>query len=162
MKNIADNKYAKFGEISSRQSRANLVQQKCVETRRRVCIRCDAPLTGQRTKFCSNVCRNRQHSYNWRVLNKLIKRPGVGSGRAQGFGKKHHSYKTGILNFSKRAFNYYEHICKNCKAKKNLLVHHKNCDRTNNSLRNLVVLCKKCHQAIHCKRDPVTGRYIKG
>lgn len=43
----------------------------------------------------------------------------------------------------------------------NLLIHHIDHDRKNNDISNLIVLCKKCHQEHHTKRDPKTGKYLK-
>jgi len=42
--------------------------------------------------------------------------------------------------------------CSICLSIKRLEVHHIDQDRKNNSLKNLVILCKSCHSKIH-KRD---------
>lgn len=49
--------------------------------------------------------------------------------------------------------------CEWCSSKDNLLVHHKDHNRKNNDISNLTVVCKKCHQRHHVKRDPITGRF---
>ena len=51
-------------------------------------------------------------------------------------------------------------VCAWCGSTENLLTHHKDHNRRNNDLDNLVAICKKCHQTHHVKRDPVTGRFI--
>lgn len=162
MKNIADNKRVKLGETSIEAIPSQAVTTEGVETRRHVCIRCGGSLLNRRIKYCSDRCAHTVISYNWRVTHGIIKNPGVGKGNAQGFWKKHHSYETGIKNFSKKGFEYYGRKCGECGSLENLLVHHKNHNRQDNSIKNLVVLCKGCHQEIHCRRDPETGRYIKG
>jgi hypothetical protein len=39
--------------------------------------------------------------------------------------------------------------CLFCKSKKFLQVHHKDMNRKNNNLNNLIVVCMKCHKLIH-------------
>lgn len=137
----------------------------CVETRRRACIRCNNEISPKKyssAKYCSEICRDRDGSYRYRVKHGLIKNPGVGSGNNQPIGPTHPTYKNGIGSFAKRAFERYEHKCAWCKSKRHLLVHHKNHDRTNNRLSNLIIVCKSCHQKHHTKRDPKTGQYMKG
>jgi hypothetical protein len=51
--------------------------------------------------------------------------------------------------------------CSLCGSMDNLLIHHIDHDRKNNDISNLIVLCKKCHQEHHTKRDPKTGKYLK-
>ena len=161
VKNNAESKLAKFGETSARNGGGNpepsRVTAEGVETRRRVCIRCSNELSGQQKKFCSQRC----NSY-WHKLQKGdFKLPGAGSGGNQ-LGEKNHSYKNGIGGFSKKAFAHYGKKCNQCGSIDNLLVHHKDHDRNNNAPTNWEVLCKRCHQMHHCKRSPVTGKYIKG
>jgi len=42
-------------------------------------------------------------------------------------------------------------ICSSCKTKDErvLVAHHKDCDRKNNNLKNLLWLCRNCHYLIH-------------
>ncbi|MBT7930276.1 HNH endonuclease [Candidatus Peregrinibacteria bacterium] len=163
--NNAENKLAKFGETSAHNGGGNpelsLKKQESVETRRRVCKKCDNVLPKRRQKFCSDKCRNAFNSHAWRIKKGLIKKPYSGSGGNQS-GKDNHMYKNGIRNFSLRAFEYYGKTCNRCESEKNILTHHKDHNRQNNNIENLEVLCKKCHQKHHCTRDQVTGRYIKG
>lgn len=157
----AESKPAKFGETLALKSKGNpepsLLTGEGVETRRRVCIRCGNDLSGQQRKFCSTTC-----AVYWHRLQKgEFKKPGVGSGGNQ-YGENNHKYKNGIKNFSKRAFAHYGKKCDQCGSIDKLLAHHRDGDRTNNSIENLQILCKRCHQMYHCKRDPKTGKYIKG
>jgi len=138
-------------------------ERACVETRQKVCIKCGnlVPQTKYKNaKYCSNKCRNAYISHQWRINKGLIAKPGVGSGGNQ-LGETNHQYKTGISNYSKKAFEFYGRKCNRCQSEERLLVHHKNEDRTNNTLENLEVLCKGCHQNHHCIRD-LQGKYTKG
>lgn len=130
-------------------------KQACVETRRRVCIKCKGEIPKHKysnAKYCSDRCRNAFVAYNHAVKTGRIKRPGVGSGGAQE-GIANHQYKTGIGTYSSKAFEHYGKVCNRCESVENLLVHHRDEDRTNNALNNLEVLCKSCHQVHHCVRD---------
>lgn len=40
----------------------------------------------------------------------------------------------------------------------NLIVHHIDCDRGNNSMSNLITLCQQCHMSLHAKFDKPTLR----
>ncbi len=51
--------------------------------------------------------------------------------------------------------------CERCKSKRHLVVHHKDEDKRHNDPENLETLCKACHQAHHCVRDPATGQYVE-
>jgi hypothetical protein len=133
-----------------------------VETRRRVCIKCGNELLGRKDKkYCDSTCRSAYGSWYFRVRKGLIKKPGVGSGGNQ-LGQNNHRYKNNIKDFSLRAFAQYGKKCNRCGSLTKLLVHHQDHNRDNNSIENLEVLCKSCHQRHHCHRDPITGRYIKG
>lgn len=137
--------------------------QACVETKRRVCIRCGGgipPFRYKSAKYCDALCRGRDASYKSAVKSGRIKNPGVGSGGAQD-GEKNYGYKTGIGKYSQKAFKYYGRRCNRCTDINDLLVHHKDENRTNNSIENLEVLCKRCHQIHHTVRDTATGRYIQ-
>jgi len=140
----------------------SLIIEEGAETRRRVCIRCSAPIIGKykSAKYCSIRCRQAEISYRHRVKTGKIKNPGVGSGGNQ-LGKNNHQYKTGIGSYNKIAFNNLPNICNRCDNIENLLVHHIDHNRSNNELNNLEILCKRCHQLHHTKRD-AQGKYTKG
>jgi 5-methylcytosine-specific restriction endonuclease McrA len=59
-----------------------------------------------------------------------------------------------------RAMRELPNICNRCASTKHLVAHHIDHDRTNNELSNFEILCKKCHQAHHTKRDS-QGKYTK-
>jgi predicted nucleic acid-binding Zn ribbon protein len=133
-----------------------------VETRHGLCMKCGGQIPSDKyrnAKYCSAKCRSAYISYKWRVKNGLIKKPGVGSGGNQ-WGEDNHQFKNGIGTYNANAFKHYGRICNRCKTEENLLVHHIDEDRTNNSLDNLEVLCKRCHQNHHCIRDE-QGRFKK-
>jgi len=43
------------------------------------------------------------------------------------------------------------HKCQSCQTKKELTIHHIDCDYKNNSPSNLITLCKQCHISLHHK-----------
>lgn len=162
----AEIKPVKFGEPltgNPEPSRSESSDPACVETRRRVCINCGKTLSEKKyknAKYCSTRCSSQVNAYNHAVKTGKIKNPGVGSGGAQ-LGEANHMYKTGIGNFSQRAFAHYGRKCNRCTSIRFLVVHHRDHDRTNNHITNLEVLCKGCHQVHHEHRD-ASGRYTKG
>lgn len=139
-----------------------IVRRACVETRRRVCKRCNITFIAKYRNaiYCSTVCRNAYNAYKHAVKIGRIKKPGVGSGGAQ-LGTDNHMYKTGIGTYSEKAFEFYGRMCNRCSSTEYLVVHHNDEDRTNNDISNLEVLCKSCHQKHHETRDEL-GRYTKG
>jgi len=66
-------------------------------------------------------------------------------------GKNNPRYKNGIGGYRKKAFKLLLNKCNRCGVtnKKVLIVHHKNYDRTNNSIDNLEILCLNCHSLEH-------------
>lgn len=134
----------------------------CVETRQGVCIKCNNVITNKRKglKFCSPRCRNAYNTYQYCLRKGKFKKPGGGSGGNQE-GENNHMYKTGIGTYSKKGFTNLPNICNRCQSKENLLIHHKDENRSNNELCNLEILCKRCHQKHHETRDTL-GRYTKG
>lgn len=40
-------------------------------------------------------------------------------------------------------------VCQECGSKENLVVHHKDRDRSNNSRENFMLLCRECHLKVH-------------
>lgn len=138
--------------------------EESVETRRKVCIRCQRPIPEWKYSsaiYCSDTCRESYNTMKSRLKYGKAKKIGVGSGGNQ-FGKDNSQYKDGRTLFRDTAFENLKHICNRCNSKNNLLVHHKDTNRLNNELGNLEILCKKCHQEHHCIKDLITERYIKG
>lgn len=139
-----------------------ILNRACVEIRRRVCIKCKGEIPEHKysnAKYCSDKCRSAYIAYQHCLRHGKFKNPGVGSGGNQK-GEKNPNYKTGIGTYSKNAFEYYGRKCNRCNSEQNLLVHHKDENRTNNSIENLEVLCKRCHQEHHCVRDTF-GKYTQ-
>ena len=87
---------------------------------------------------------------------------GVGSGKhsKNAPGENNINWKTGIVGYHKM-IDLTTACCEQCGSTKNLLIHHRDHDRTNNKRENLQVLCKKCHQKHHTVKDAKTGRYVK-
>lgn len=168
--NQAESKLFKVGEPltdnadgNPEPSRSESSDQACVETGRKVCIKCKGAIPSEKyssAKYCSDRCRNAAIAYRHAVKIGKIKVPGVGSGGNQ-LGETNHQYKTGIGTYAKRALEYYGKKCNRCKSTSILVVHHVNHNRKDNTLENLEVLCKGCHQKHHETRDS-TGKYTKG
>lgn len=130
------------------------------ETRHGLCLKCNGQIPSWKyksAKFCSDKCRLRFNTSKCSVKQGRIKKQGVGSGGNQ-LGTDNHMYKTGIGTYKVRGLEHYGTNCNRCNGTKNIVVHHINEDRTNNTLENLEVLCRKCHQEHHHTRD-IFGRY---
>lgn len=161
---IAEEKPFKFGESLTANPEPSILDSSskaCVETRRKVCIKCgnEIPQTKYKSaKFCSSKCRAAYGSLKWRVEHGLIKKPGVGSGNNQTKNIEDLSPEQAC----KRARNLLPKECNRCKDTKHLVAHHIDHDRSNNKLENFEILCKRCHQKHHEIRDINTGKYIKG
>lgn len=54
-------------------------------------------------------------------------------------------------DYREKAFNLMDKVCKACGSTErwNLVVHHKDGDRENDDIENLIILCNKCHGRIH-------------
>lgn len=77
--------------------------------------------------------------------------------------KKGYKQKRENNNAWKDGIGVYRHIkprvkCELCGSTKYLLTHHIDRDRHNNDVANLQIVCKKCHQNIHVRRNSA-GRY---
>jgi len=165
----AESKLLKFGETLTEKAEGNPEPsissndgRACVETGQGVCIKCGNVITKKRKglKYCSVKCRNAYISYQWCLRNNKFLKPGCGSGGNQE-DVNNHMYKTGIGSYNKKAFKNLPNLCNRCGSLEMLLVHHIDENRRNNELLNLEILCKKCHQEYHCKRD-ILGKYTKG
>ena len=67
-------------------------------------------------------------------------------------GEKHHSWKGGNRIYRKRALQHYKLKCAKCNSKNRLVVHHKDKNKLNGELTNLVILCGSCHSKEHRPR----------
>jgi len=47
-----------------------------------------------------------------------------------------------------------DHKCQCCGTKNDILVHHLDCDRSNNTILNLITLCNQCHHHLHGTYTP--------
>lgn len=54
-------------------------------------------------------------------------------------------------SYRKIAFDNFKPECNRCKSKRILNVHHRDHNRNNNSINNLEILCKSCHNREHYK-----------
>jgi hypothetical protein len=55
--------------------------------------------------------------------------------------------------YREKAIEEYGEVCKGCGSTEDVLVHHKNGDRSDNSLSNLIPLCNACHGKVHARSD---------
>ena len=62
-----------------------------------------------------------------------------------------------ITNYRKKAFKFLPPYCDNCSSAKDLQIHHRDGNRSNNVVKNLQILCKKCHLEEHGRR--ITPKY---
>ena len=58
-------------------------------------------------------------------------------------------------DYRKRAIQEYGEVCHNCGEEEDILVHHRDGDRSNNELSNLIPLCSTCHGKVHGRSDEV-------
>ena len=83
-----------------------------------------------RRKYCNREC---------------MKRAFVKQGNSnQQYSPAHHSSRKIIYLIQGRQM-----ICENCGSNKNIDVHHKDMNYKNNSIENLMLLCRSCHLKIH-------------
>lgn len=128
-----------------------------------ICQTCNEEFEATRKdkKYCTECFRKRRIQQV--LLSRKKRNPdieiGVGSGNATSNkpGHQNHNWKTGIQGY-RRLVN--KEKCSLCGSTTQLLVHHIDHNRYNNNLENLTIVCKKCHQTHHCKRDPKTGRFL--
>jgi len=57
--------------------------------------------------------------------------------------------------YRQEAIDEYGEQCENCGAVDNIVVHHRDDDRSNNRLENLIPLCAKCHGKVHGRSNEV-------
>ena len=128
------------------------------------CKQCNKTFEAKRkdTQYCAS-CKSKRRSMQTMLCRKK-KHPeieiGVGSGKSSKNkpGPTNPSWKTGITGYRRLVK---KEQCAICGSVKNLLIHHIDGNRHNNTIDNLIVVCKKCHQNYHCKRDSKTGRFVK-
>lgn len=57
-------------------------------------------------------------------------------------------------DYRERCFDAKPNRCVVCSGTKELVAHHKNGDRSDNRLENLLVMCRSCHTRLHTKVSP--------
>jgi len=107
--------------------------------------------TSNRQKYCTEC----QKKKNAQCCKDRYQRTYIKKGYNQKR-ENNNAWTTGIGSY-KWAVEKTE--CSWCGSKENLLVHHKDLNRNNNDLSNLIVICKSCHQKYHVLRDPITGKF---
>jgi len=55
--------------------------------------------------------------------------------------------------YRQKALEHHGEECHGCGSTENVLVHHRDGDRSNNSLSNLIPLCTTCHGKVHGRSD---------
>lgn len=97
--------------------------------------------------FCSRKCKDEGQ----KLINNL-----------KNVWPAHYGTGDGVGDYRKIAFGFYENRCYDCGYKEYLQilqVHHKDMNRTNNSVENLQILCPNCHMKIHYLTN--TGLFTK-
>lgn len=131
--------------------------------RKFVCVDCgnESETKSLNQKRCGSCKEINKKEYARKYLREK-RVSGIGSGNNQGKGTMHHSFKSGIGIFKRiKLESMKELICENCskdltdlisdkkKGRYFWCVHHIDGNRENNSLENLKLLCKRCHQLEH-------------
>ena len=64
-------------------------------------------------------------------------------------------------NYRQYCLSLYGHKCYICETKENIVVHHIDGDRSNNTIANLIPVCESCHRYIHSpkKQSGELGKY---
>ena len=120
------------------------------------CSACGVMFTpkGNASKFCNECSEFRKLWGKWRdSVVKTIKQggiPHVGSGGMnRGVGKCHHTYRRVHLDDIHSEQEGRCFICYTKLDKPDMILHHVDHDRTNNTRENLEGVCKRCHQIEH-------------
>lgn len=101
-----------------------------------ICSTCTKPFLRIKTYlkyseiyFCTRKCKDQAHRTEEGPGNKL-------------------QYEEGMWSYRRKAVKHYGPVCMRCsydKYEKMLDVHHRDCNRANNKIENLEVLCVWCH-----------------
>ena len=65
------------------------------------------------------------------------------------------------MSYRDKCLNWYPERCVSCGSDEDIVVHHVNGDRSNNSLLNLIPVCKSCHSAIHTGNHPIWSEKLR-
>ena len=127
----------------------------------RMCNYCNKEYqpTGPAQRFCCRRCKLQNRQQLWRDKRAASGNPvGKSGGNYGRVGTDHWAYKNGILNFQRRLryqVKSERRYCERCgRDLQNVnqyqwCVHHRDHDRTHNTVDNLELLCKSCHQIEH-------------
>ena len=118
----------------------------------KVCVNCGKEFSP--TSGVQKVCSECKHKVDLQRMRDRHHKTYVRKGYNQS-GENNNNWKGGIGVYRKLKST---DACELCGSTNNLLIHHKDHNRYNNELSNLIVLCKTCHQENHCVRDS-DGRY---
>lgn len=100
--------------------------------------------------------KDRTRSYEYKLRNNMISKPGAGKGNNQPIGEDSNYYKHGWYMADRfRPIIKARRYCERCD--KDLIdanrwmwvVHHRDHNHYNNVVENLELLCKRCHQIEH-------------
>ena len=119
------------------------------------CIDCNKKFEAKRkdTLRCP-VCKKKHASYKT-MLSRKKHHPEIEIGVGSGNNYKNKHRPLGIQTYRRAK----KTSCEWCGSSKNLCVHHKDENRYNNDINNLITICKRCHQTHHTVRNMTTGRY---
>lgn len=131
----------KFTHISSRANKAKYCSRECYHIAQSyngrtifTCQHCNKKFKGPKStnrKFCSKRCVNKANKETWKPSFSTARKSMIARGM--------------ISKCEKCGYN---------KEPKILGVHHKDENRNNNELSNLIVLCPTCHSLEHVKHIP--------
>lgn len=113
--------------------------------------------TGNCSKFCTTCQPKQQKKVQVSGQEAYRRRQGMDIGRGGKLGERNQAYKHGQCTFRRWAKERKESIgvCDLCNTDikeathYNWVGHHKDHNRMNNTIENLMLLCKKCHQIEH-------------
>ena len=119
------------------------------------CITCGTTIEGNRKdkKYCKECLRKRKIEQVMRARKKRFPEIEIGVGSGNSYKNKHQPLGIQTYRRAKKT------KCEWCGSNKNLCVHHKDENRYNNDINNLITICKRCHQTHHTVRNMTTGRY---
>lgn len=127
---------------------------KNVSSKPKICKRCEKEFqpTSNRQEYCPN-CIRKVDNERCRVYYKKTK---VYKGYNQK-GENNNNWKGGIGSY-KRDYSLEGKVCEACVSDKNVIRHHVDHNRYNNTVDNIVYLCRCCHAKHHFgkqEEDPV-------
>mgnify|MGYP000871709821 CR=1 FL=1 len=94
----------------------------------------------------SKIVEDSIQSYTGFMESSIIEKKRKGNYNQSG--KNNNNYKNGISMYQKRR----KSRCERCGSTKNLMVHHKDHNRSNNEPSNLETLCWSCHEKITSRK----------